>query len=316
MAVRNPLYYTGGNLREMSTAQKDAIIQQTVRQYGLNPSVTMTVVGSGGNLGTYKYDYRYRSGAASTSVSAYPPETTTAEPQLITAAGYSRMSVSASSPTTTDTNNVRYPIYFTGTNIQAMSKTDFLDTFIYPALDILDDSADRDGTYRLHTSTTLTNHTLISATPVFSDTRAVLASFTAAQIGTSGTYQDHPTTITNYYLFRGNAGLTYGDPAIQVPVQATTGGNLQEYSDAGFKTILQEEVRAAAGGLGPSTKRIWYSINGSGVNKGTGMADTYHNIGTGTYTQRFVNADDYRAQEFPDGTPATQSTHYLRIYRY
>ena len=42
------------------------------------------------------------------------------------------------------------------------------------------------------------------------------------------------------------------------------------------------------------------------------MGDTRLN-GTGNYQTRFVNADDYRAQEFPDGTPTTINTYYLRI---
>ena len=42
------------------------------------------------------------------------------------------------------------------------------------------------------------------------------------------------------------------------------------------------------------------------------MADTIL-TGTGDYQQRFVNADDYRAQEFPNGTPTTSNTWYLKI---
>ena len=35
--------------------------------------------------------------------------------------------------------------------------------------------------------------------------------------------------------------------------------------------------------------------------------------GSGNYQTRFVNADDYRAQEFPNGTSTTINTYYLRI---
>ena len=54
--------------------------------------------------------------------------------------------------------------------------------------------------------------------------------------------------------------------------------------------------------------------SGSGNTRGSGMADTILN-GSGNYQQRFVNADDYRAQEFPDGTPTTINTYYLRLIK-
>ena len=41
------------------------------------------------------------------------------------------------------------------------------------------------------------------------------------------------------------------------------------------------------------------------------MADT--KLNSSTYATRFVNADDYRTQEFPSGSAVTQNTYYLRI---
>jgi hypothetical protein len=35
--------------------------------------------------------------------------------------------------------------------------------------------------------------------------------------------------------------------------------------------------------------------------------------GTGNYQTNFINADDYRAQEFPDGSPATANTYTFNI---
>ena len=35
--------------------------------------------------------------------------------------------------------------------------------------------------------------------------------------------------------------------------------------------------------------------------------------GAGNYQQRFVNADDYRAQEFPNGTAQTINDWRLRV---
>ena len=61
---------------------------------------------------------------------------------------------------------------------------------------------------------------------------------------------------------------------------------------------------------------ISYSIgtSGSGNTRGSGIVDTRLN-GTGNYQTRFVNANDYRAQEFPNGTPTTINTYNLRIIK-
>ena len=52
MAVRQPLFYNSGNLQEMTTTQVAEIVDQVVYQYSLNPSVSLSVVSSGGSLGT------------------------------------------------------------------------------------------------------------------------------------------------------------------------------------------------------------------------------------------------------------------------
>ena len=82
MAVRAPLYNDNGNLKEMSTSLVDAIVQQTVYQYSLNPSVSLSVVSSGGNLGTIT-DTRLQAGASSSSATGYPSEASTAEPSVV-----------------------------------------------------------------------------------------------------------------------------------------------------------------------------------------------------------------------------------------
>jgi hypothetical protein len=59
--------------------------------------------------------------------------------------------------------------------------------------------------------------------------------------------------------------------------------------------------------------KIVYSLATSGGNtRGTGMVDTRLN-GSGDYQQLYVNTNDYRSQEFPNGTAVTTSTYNLRI---
>ena len=57
--------------------------------------------------------------------------------------------------------------------------------------------------------------------------------------------------------------------------------------------------------------KITYSYT-TGTNRGSGMVDTIL-IGTGDYKTFQAGADDYRAQEFPNGTASTANTWYLKI---
>jgi hypothetical protein len=59
--------------------------------------------------------------------------------------------------------------------------------------------------------------------------------------------------------------------------------------------------------------RISYNWSGSGNSRGS-MTDTILN-GNGNYQQYEANANDYRAQEFPNGSAVTAQTHTLKILR-
>ena len=67
MAVRTPLYNDSGNIKQMTTAMVNEIVDQVVYQYSLNPGVSLSVVSSGGSLGTIS-DTRLQAGAADVSV--------------------------------------------------------------------------------------------------------------------------------------------------------------------------------------------------------------------------------------------------------
>ena len=306
MAVRTPLYWDGTDIREMSSAMITAVKQRCVYLYGTSPSVTLSVVSSGGNISPNMNDTRKSAGAYRSFTTRYPTEAETAEPGTVTVT-YDRISQTLTTlGVPSDTSNVRFPIYQSSGNLYAMSLTDMYDTFISPSLDLLVSASDRDGTYRIHTSTSLTNHTLMSSTPVFRDTRANVGAYTAGSIPET---LDQPTTITNFYLFRTNAGTTYGNPSVTEPLYVRSAdSHLQTYTDAGFDSILTELMRYYA------RQSIRYSINGTGSNKGSAIVNTILN-GNGNYQTRFVNADDYRAQEFPNGTAVVANTWYLRITR-
>ena len=307
MAVRQPLYWdTGsGSIKTMTTGEVNNVISQVSYLYSISPSVTLSVVGSGGDLGTIS-DTRKSAGAYSTFTTRYPTEAETAEPGTVTT-NYSRIdqAVASISVPTSGTEG-SYPTYYYNGGIRPMNDTDVYDTFISPAIDNLTSGSTgtaQGGTYRIHTSTSLAGHTLISATPVFSDTRANTGAYTAGEIPEAS---DQPFTVTNFYLFSVNGSASSYIQPLRV---TASNNNLQTFSTSLFNTLLQNHVRYAAASA--TGLRIRYSYS-SGNNRGSGMTNTILN-GSGAYNTRFVNADDYRAQEFPDGTAVTANTYYLKI---
>jgi len=308
MAVRTPLKNDSGNLKEMTSAEVDQIVDQVVYQYSLNPSVTLSYVSSGGNLGTIT-DTRKQAGASSTRVDRFPTESETAEPGTVTV-NYSKINSATASVSPTSDTGKTWPAYVNASNhVQAMSLTDVKDTFLHPAIDLLSSGStgtSQAGTYHISTSNSVSGSTLINANPVFTDTRANTSAYTSGGIPET---LDQPTTITNYYLHRINGSA----PSFTVPFFINTSNNLQEYATATFNSLLQEWIRYTAASSSDGYS-ISYNLgtSGSGNTRGSGMGDTSLN-GSGNYQTRFVNADDYRAQEFPNGTAATVNTYYLRI---
>ena len=307
MAIRTPLYNNSGNLQQMTTAMVTEIVQQTVYQYSTDPSVALSVVSSGGSL-TGLSDTRLQAGSQSTSATSAPSEATTAEPSVVTVSYDKITSTSSGGSATTDSGKT-FPVYLDGlNNIQAMSHQDMLDTFIHPAIDLLTSAStgtDQAGTYQISTSASLSGNTEVSGsnTAVFVDTRADTSAYTSGGIGET---LDQPTTINSYYLQRINGT----DNSYTLPIIIDTNNHLQVSPEVTFETLLKNMVKYSA--VNDTGYTISYNINGSGNNRGTGMADTRLD-GSGNYQTRFVNADDYRAQEFPNGSPQTINTYFLKI---
>jgi hypothetical protein len=306
MATRRPLYYDSGNLREMSETQINEIIAQVSYQYSLNPSIVLNVSTSGGTLsGLPLTDTRKTAGAYRTFATRYPTEGETNEPGTVPV-NYSRLTQATNGFIGPYTTVGPYPIFNDGGNLKPMSATDIFDTFIYPAIDNLASGStgvNQAGTYRIHNATTLAGHTLVSSTPIFVDTRANTALYSSGGIPET---LDQPKTINNFYLFKiDGSNINYTQP-----VYLRNDGDLQTFSNTQFDAVLQRFVRYATTNIAGYT--LSYNINGTGNNRGSGMTDTVLN-GAGNYTTRFVNANDYRAQEFPNGSAITASTYYLRI---
>ena len=307
MAVRTPLYNNSGNMQQMTTAMVTEIVKQTVYQYSTDPSVVLSVVSSGGNL-TGLSDTRLQAGSQSTSATSAPSEGTTAEPSTVTVSYDKITSTSTGGSDTTDSGKT-FPVYLDGlNNIQAMTKQDMLDTFIHPAIDLLSSASttvDQAGTYQISTSSSVSGNTAVSGDAVFVDTRANTGAYTSGSIPET---LDQPTTINSYYLQRINGT----DTSYTLPMIIDGSNHLQISPEATFETLLKNMVKYSA--VNDSGFTISYSINGSGSNRGSGMIDTRLD-GSGNYQTRFVNADDYRAQEFPNGTAQTINTYYLKIHK-
>jgi len=288
----------------MTTAQINAVKDRCRYLYGTSPSVTLSRVASGGNRGSIS-DTRKQAGAMSTSTTSLPTEATTAEPSTVTV---NRAHISESRVDTTasvDTNSVAFPVYQTSGNIRSMSLTDIYDTFIYPAIDTLTSAAGQPGTYYIHTGTSLSGYTAVSSSIVYADTRANTGAYTAGGIGET---LDQPTTITNYYLLKAN---NISAPSMaQMLFIRNSDKNLEQYTQAEMDAWLKNCMRHAASEI--TGTRISYNLNGSGINLGSGMANTILN-GSGNYQTRYVGLDDYRAQEFPNGSAVTAATHRLRM---
>jgi hypothetical protein len=315
VTVRAPLKYVDANtLQEMSTTEVTAWVDHICYLYGGSPSVTLTVdTGSAQNLQAMS-DTRLQAGAVSNSATAFVAEATTAEPGTVTIT-YDRVAQTYASVTPTVDSGTTWPVYWdtASKSIIAMPIADIKDTFLHPAIDKLIASSESDttaGTYTITTSATAgAGYTNVSTDAVFIDTRANTALYSAAGIPET---LDQPTTVTSYFLHRRNQGSD-GFGSLATPlIIADSGQTLTAQTTEGvieglFLEWIQETASESSDGY-----KIVYSLATSGGNtRGTGMVDTRLN-GAGDY-QTLQVGDDYRSQEFPNGSAATISTYNLRI---
>ena len=317
MAVRNPLYVSGGNLVAMTFGEIEEYRQKATFLYSQSPTAVLTVVSSSGALIDAMSDTRTQAGSASQSASAFVYASGTAEPSTVTVS-YDKVNLaytaSGSVGHTTDTGTT-FPVYYDNSTgaIRSMNLTDFLDTFIYPTVITMTsstESAATAGTYTVTTSSTAaSNYTNVSTTAIFTDTRANTSLYSAAGIPET---LDQPTTVTNYFLHRRDG--TDNTPS-RIPVYINSSNNLQEFAASDINTLVGDWLRFTAA-HDTGGHKISYNIgtSGSGSVRGSTMTDTKLD-GSGLYAQLQVNIDDYRSQEFPNGTAQNISLYNLRIHR-
>jgi len=315
MTVRAPLKYVDANtLQEMSTAEVTAWVDHICYLYGGSPSVTLTVdTGSAQNLQAMS-DTRLQAGAASTNASAFVAEGTTAEPATVTVT-YDRVAQTYASVSPTSDTGTTWPVYFDSSSksIIAMSLADIKDTFLHPAIDKLIAASESDttaGTFTVTTSATAaTGYTNISTDAIFTDTRADTSAYAASGIPET---LDQPTTVTNYFLHRRNQGSD-GFGSLATPlIIADSGQTLTaQTTEAVIEGLFLEWIRETASESTDGYKIVYSMATSGGNTRGTAMVDTRLN-GAGNY-QTLQSGDDYRSQEFPNGSAATITTYNLRI---
>jgi hypothetical protein len=312
MTARSPLWFNSGNLQEMTAAEIVEWQAAAIFVYASGPTAVLTVSdSSAGDLAAMS-DTRKQAGVASSiSNYAFVPESITSEPTTVTVS-YDRVdnTYTTSGIGQTADGGITMPVYYDGSGgIVAMNLTDFKDTFVEPAIDLMiagTESNNTGGTYTVTTSSTAaTGYTNVSTTAIFTDTRADTSLYTAAGIPET---LDQPETITNYFLHRRNgADSTPSRNLLLIDGDS----NLIEGATATMKNLIGNWIRFDTANT--SGQKIVYTMATSGgATRGTAIVDTRLN-GDGNYQTRLVNQDHYRSQEFPDGSPETITTYNLRI---
>ena len=296
------------------------VLQRIAYLLGQSNVINLTVVNSGGNLGSIT-DTRMQAGASTSTTAAqggFATSGNTPDISSITGGTYARINQTYSTPPPipTDTDLHRYPIMMNPTagDLQSMDINDCVEFFIQPAVALITSgtvSAAAGGAYHISSSSSVSGSTLISSTPVFIDTRANAAAYTAGGIGET---QDQPTTINNYYLHKITPAAN--TPSFMPVYWNYTNSSFDEIPlsmfDDIFGPMIENMVVNGSGIAGFNTK-ITYNINGSGNTMGTVMADTRLSGSSASgYNQRFISTSDYRTQEFPNGTPTTVASHTLK----
>jgi len=319
MAVVKPLFINSdNNLQEMTDAQVLLHKQKAIYQYSLDPSALLTVVSnSGANMAAIT-DTRLQSGVSVVSVSADPSGSAGA-PSATTDVSFDKINFAydTSSGQTEDSDNRAFPIYRNSDgDIRAMSLSDMKDTFLHPAIDLMvvadtdNDDPNVAGTYRIHTVSSLTGFTEVSGagTAIFTDTTST--GFAAGSIGTAGTTQTgSSSSVQSFFLLRRN-GTDVDTNSIKL-AQINSDGDIQEYSDGGTE-LLGNWLKFTAGQSGDGYK-ITYAIGASVSGTQRGSAITNKQLGSTVTSTTLVDANDYRAQQFPSGSATVTNTYLFKI---
>jgi len=305
MAVRRPLKINGSDLQEMSDEEIGEIQSRMISLFAENPSVTLSVVGAGGNLGSIS-DKR--------TIAGPNVETGGVTELSFNTINFSRINQSVDSAVTQylDTDNRAYPVYYTDSgDIKSMNDSDFIDTFISPAVDTLTSSSltrSQGGTYFIASTNLVENADLVSSIPVFVDTLADEDAFSSGPLSEE---QDQFITVNSYYLHKLKRETSVSSPNFLL---IDSDYNIRQMNDSDNDVLLQTYMQWAA--VHSDDCKIRYSYD-SGNNRGTAMIDTILDSDNSIIREgEYLITDydyEYGYQRVPSGSPIINEIYYLKI---
>lgn len=316
MAVHRPLIIKDNkHIQEMTTGQVLDMHRRIAYLYVQNPTVTVSRVSSGGNISPNMVDERYRSGTAKRNtsgvwpaVTSFPTEAQTGEPVKLSFT-YDRISTATSSHATNPSYTLK-PVRVDGSNgVREMSFSDMIDTFIDPVVDYIEtgtSATQSAGAYFISTSSSISNCTNLGV--VYTDTKANVSGYLASNIGTANTTQD-VFTSTNYNLFRNNGSNVQNRTPLIIDGERGLRHMTWTEFDNFFQPLIQHYI------YGETGYTLRYNVDGNGTTKGSVMVNNVLNGVTGNFTTYKATLDDYRAQEFPNGTNSTPHSYRLKVER-
>lgn len=305
MTVRNPLYFDGTDLVEMTTNQMTGLKKRARYVYSLNPSVRLSNLinpTGGSNVGLSQMDNTNRiAGPYATAGNTYPAGT----PTSVNTDTYNTIGIDSSQHSLAtigklvDSNNIGFPLYYDGSgNLRSMTDSDFIDTFITPAIaeydgvtstggnglpglyHISSSDADSDGVNiagplfmgrtgpPLYPDSGSTNH----LNYIYSDEVPDVSLYTAGGIPEA---LEQNLAVVNYYLYYGTSSGSFSQPYNTPAMAYNTSGDIYSADSSYFDRKLQDGMRWAA--LHQSGSILTYelqdSASGPGAARGTSMLD-------------------------------------------
>jgi hypothetical protein len=322
---RHPLRFEGTHLQVMNDSDVEDIHTRMISLFGQDPSVTLSVIATGGNIGTI-HDGRliagegYESGESVSLVTRLNVE-------------YNRIHQTFDSDVTSllDSDKITYPVFLdSDENIRSMTESDFHETFSYEVARRLrstsTSSTDAAGLYFISTSNSISNATLVSNTPVFIDT---IADAEAFSVGGLPEEQDQPLTVNNYYLHRVNANPT---PSSSNFLRIDSDGHIREMNDLDMDNMLQRAIQWSSANSNDFRLRYSFSDTLDSAEtrqRGSLIIDTildsdnsYIRSGANEYEYEEYDPTDPQApdydyeyrQQVPGGDPIVHRTYSLKLY--
>lgn len=326
MAVRRPLYTESNNLREMSDSQITDLITMMYWKYIENPSVTLSVIGSNGNIPNSLEDEDNPNGIFDTRQVASAYKTNKSKFQAVNTGTLNVLQNKLNqsfqvAPPADDIESVAFPLYYTeDSKLRAMSIQDMLDTFVTPCLALLTAG---DDIYSISPSLTKAGYNLVSEISLFEDTGSNAAEYLRIYQELIDEGEDRipvaprdiplDEALDNFYLFRrdaSGASYSYTNPVQFVDTSSTT-KRFNTYNDSTLETLFSNIIRNSA--RDRDGYKIRYTWDGDGGASGTVLDQKLNGDTDGEVREWRRNANDYRSQAFPNGDFEIANTYILRV---